>query len=215
MDRATRDKFASGTDQRNLAGGNATWETPPAVFAALHEAFHFDVDLCADAARALLPVWLGPGSRHGLHAADALQAPWRAYGARGFANPPYGRFVASLLVKARREARAGFLSLLLLPVRMTKAFHENVLVDSARILVCDKRLTFFEHGAPRLNDRAWRERGRAVADPALFDSMLVIFEPSRVGRETTIETWRVPPHVTKADLDRAAEARRARELAAC
>jgi hypothetical protein len=212
MNRATRDKFASGTDQRKLTRGNATWQTPPAVFAALHETFHFDIDLCADPARALCPRWFGPGSRWG---EDALTACWRDAGRVGFANPPYGAFVALMLQKAVLEqSRGGFCSALLLPVRTTRAFHAWVLGGGAQIWVCDKRIAFFEDGLPRLNERQWREKGRAVADPALFDSMIVVFDPLRADEPTTIESWHVPPHVTKADLERAAEARRAKERAA-
>jgi hypothetical protein len=184
------------------------WQTPPAVFAALHEQIHFDLDLCADVDRALLPRWFGPGSEL---AKDALTAAWMRYGERGFCNPPYGVFIRDLLVKASAEQVNGFLSALLLPVRMTRAFHEFVLSGDARILMCDRRIAFFEDGLPRLNERQWREKGRAVADPALFDSMIVVFDPSRLGQPTTIETWRVPPHVSKDDLERAAEARRVKE----
>jgi hypothetical protein len=209
MNRATRDKFTSGTGAPTSP--SALWQTPPAVFAKLHDEFRFDLDLCADVERALLPRWFGPGSPR---AEDALAVvDWAKHGARAFGNPPYGAFIRDLLIKASAEQTNGFLSALLLPVRMTRAFHQFVLAGDARVLICDKRIAFFEDGLPRLNERQWREKGKATADPALFDSMIVVFDPTRMGRATTIEAWRVPPHVSKADLELAAEARRAKERA--
>lgn len=71
MNRATRDKFASGTDQADLTTGNACWETAPLVFQKLAEDFGpFDIDLTADAQRALCRVWFGPDSSVGQY--DAL-----------------------------------------------------------------------------------------------------------------------------------------------
>ena len=48
MNRETRDKFASGTDQADLTTGNACWQTPPAIFAQLNHDFGpFEIDLTA------------------------------------------------------------------------------------------------------------------------------------------------------------------------
>lgn len=201
MDRATRDKFASGTKQADLTTGNACWETPAAVFAKLNKDFGpFDVDLTADALRALCLSWIGPGSPLS-HAQCALAAEWTRFGQTGYSNPPYGPFVQSLLSKAKFEAGHGFTSVLLLPMRATKAFHAHVLNGASELLFCDKRLTFFENGVPRLNAKQWREQRRAVADPALFDSILVVYRP---GEHTLrAAAWKVPPHVFPADLERA------------
>jgi phage N-6-adenine-methyltransferase len=189
MNRATRDKFASGTNQADLTTGNACWETPPAIFDALDAEFHFDVDLTADAARAKCRTWLGPGSTHGLHAHDAIAAPWACYGDTGYSNPPYGRFVGQMLAKAKWEADKGFTSVLLLPMRVTVAFRAHVLRGAAELRFCDKRITFWENGAPRINPRTGKP------DPALFDSIVVVYRPGI--SDPRVSVWQVPPHVPK------------------
>lgn len=173
MNRATRDKFASGTNQTDLTTGKACWETPPLVFAKLNADFGpFDLDLTADATRALRAKWFGPG---GLYP-DALKASWLDHGERGYSNPPYGPFVQQLLEKAKAEAERGFSSTLLLPMRVTAAFRRCVLRNGTRLgasdlLFCDSRITFFEDGLPRLNEKNFLEKHRAVGDPAMFDSI--------------------------------------------
>jgi hypothetical protein len=200
MNRATRDKFASGT-QKDLTSGNACWQTAPAVFDQLCHDFGgpFDVDLTADASNHLCDVWFGPGSPH--HT-DALTAPWRTFGSRGYSNPPYGPFVARILPKAKAEAANGFTSLFLLPLRVTEAFRWYVLRGASDLILTKKRLVFFEQGAPRCS---YDRHGRPRADCAMFDSMLVRYVPGWTGRPRLSE-WKVPPHVTPDMIDRWAAA---------
>lgn len=65
------------------------WRTDPALFAALHEEFAFDLDCAANRDNHLVDRWLGPGGV----AEDALVAPglryWGNFGTRGYLNPPY------------------------------------------------------------------------------------------------------------------------------
>jgi DNA N-6-adenine-methyltransferase (Dam) len=192
MNRATRDKFVSRT-QDDVTSGNACWQTPPAVFAKLAADFGpFDVDLTADLTRALCPVWFGPGSPW---AADALTANWRRFGKNGFSNPPYGPFVPQMLAKARSEWT--FHSTLLLPLRVTEAFLDYVIESGASELwFCDKRITFWENGAPRLNQKTDK------ADPAIFDSIIVRYTADR-WYHPRVRVWRVPPHVSALDLQSA------------
>lgn len=214
MDNATKNKLMSGTKQADLTTGNACWETPPLVFEKLNRDFGpFDVDLTADAQRHLLPEWIGPGSF--LHH-DGLECAWNWTGSasfprrmRGYSNPPYGPFVQKLLVKAKHEAKQGFTAALLLPMRATKAFHAHVLNGACELWFCDKRITFFENGVPRLNAKQWA-KGRVVADPAVFDSIVVIFRPGSFV-QPTVWCWQVPAHVTKADLELAADRKRQQE----
>lgn len=188
MNRATRDKFASGT-KGSLTSGNACWETPPAVFVKLAEDFGpFDVDLTADARRKLCPVWFGPDSP--ANEFDALSAFWALYGRTGYSNPPYGPFVKRLLEKAKLQARDGFTSTLLLPLRVTRAFREQILVGSSELLFCDRRITFYENGAPRVNPKTGRPDG------ALFDSIIVRYQPDHLG-PPRVGVWCVPSHVPK------------------
>lgn len=210
MNRETRDKLVSGTDQADLTTGNACWETPPLVFAKLNADFGpFDVDLTADAQRHLCAVWFGPQSN--VAECDALTADWPACGRRrGYSNPPYGPFIQELLPIAKRwtkrgDYHEGFETTLLLPMRVTKAFKAHVLNGASDLLFCDTRITFFENGVPRLNEKQWREKGRAVADPAVFDSIIVRYRPG--ANALNVGTWQVPKHVTAADLARAVQRR--------
>lgn len=209
MNSETKQKLMSGTDQSALTSGNACWETPPEVFAVLNEQLGgfgpFDVDICADATRALCGRWFGPGSAIGT---DALAADWRAHGARGFCNPPYGAFIGKILPVAKRQREAGFTSVFLIPMRVTQAFKSHIMVGASDLLFCDKRITFFEHGVPRLNTTSL-EKGRLVGDSAVFDSIIVVYDGTRrtTGRPD-VRMWQVPPHVSQADLERAADQRR-------
>ena len=220
MNRKTRDKFASGTQQADLNAGNACWETAPLIYAKLCDDFGpFDIDLTANASNHLARRWFGPGSE--IEEYDALTASWTTYGKTGYSNPPYGDFLKQILAKAAAEAEAGFRSTFLLPLRMTKIFRQCVFNGPVeRWLFPDKRLTFFENGVPRINEKEWREHGRVLADPALFDSTILIFGPKSVCRSDgqvtgylrpIADEWVVPKHVLKSDLERAAEQRRERE----
>lgn len=220
MDNATKNKLTSGTDQADLTSGNACWETPPLVFAKLNEDFGpFDVDLTADAQRHLCPTWFGPDSNVGEY--DALTADWGLRGLRnGYSNPPYGPFIQKLLPLAKKWTvpefyyqHPGFTTTLLLPLRITKAFKAHVLIGASDLLLCDRRLTFFENGVPRLNAAKYGKRGKkgqllkVPTDPAVFDSVIVRYRPG--AKRINVGIWEVPKHVTKADLERALERREA------
>lgn len=206
MNSVTKKKLTSPT-QSDLTSGNACWETPPAVFAKLQADFGpFDIDLTADGQRHLCPVWFGPDSEEGT---DALTANWTDWGSSGFSNPPYGRFVAHMLEKARLMRVHGFETTLLLPMRVTNAFKAHVMgspkgfaFGADELLFCSKRLCFFENGVPRLNKKALSE-GRAVADAAVFNSIIVRYAPCGAFSHMNVGVWTVPPHVFQADLDRA------------
>lgn len=180
----TSARMVSGTDQKNLTSGNACWETPPAVFAKLNADFGpFDLDLTADAGRALCPRWFGPGANR----PDALTALWSWLGCTGYSNPPYGKFAAKLIRKARQEAGHSFTSTLLLPMRVTAAFKRDILPHAAELLFCDSRITFWENGSPRINPRTGK------LDRAMFDSIVVRFIAGHTGGPK-VGVWQVPPH---------------------
>jgi hypothetical protein len=96
--------------------------------------------------------------------------------------------VARLLAKAKLEAALGCSTTLLLPVRITKAFHAYVLHGAAELLFCDKRITFWEHGAPKVDPKTKKASG------ALFDSMIVRYAPGQRFSPPRVGSWKVPPH---------------------
>lgn len=200
MNRETRDKFVSGT-QEDVTSGNACWQTAPKVYEKLNHDFGpFDIDLTADESNHLCPLWFGPGGgKFGLHAHDALQAPWVEYGKNGYSNPPYGKFISLILPKAKEEAKRGVSSTFLLPLRITKVFQEHVLYGASELLFCDRRLCFYENGHPRWNKKAL-EKGRQIADTALFDSIVVRYRPSGWMKDlgewkpVRVGLWHVPDH---------------------
>lgn len=213
MDSDTRDKFTSGTNA-DVTAGNACWETPPLLFEKMNRDFGpFDIDLTADAQRHLLPKWFGPDSPCG--EPDAIEAYWPAHGRSGMSNPPYGPFTQALIAWARAMAAEGFASTLLLPMRVTAAFKEHVLTGASELLFCDARIPFFENGLPRLNETTWTKKGKAVADAALFDSIIVRFLPQLKDTNPSpprLGVYELPVCVTKDDLDRAVAARTTRAV---
>lgn len=199
MNRETRDKFASGTDQADLTVGNACWETAPAIFEQLREDFGpFDIDLTADRQRHLCRIWFGPDSPVD-ERDDALVADWLVWGKTGYSNPPYGKFVPKMLAKAKHEAAHGFHSTLLLPLRITDGFRRYILRAGASDLILpDKRLVFFENGVPRCHID---KQGRTHPDTAMFDSMIVQYRPGQWDTPRLSE-WKVPKHVFPEDISR-------------
>ena len=189
MDSATIERITSGTDSADAA--NAKWQTPPEVFAKLQADFGpFDIDLFADETNHLLPRWFGPPGilvNEPNCGDDALALHWPAYGWSGFGNPPYGKFVGQMLPHAKAMCAAGFDSTLLLPVRITKAFRENIMRGAAQVYLCDKRITFYENGKPRLDKKG-------TPQPALFDSMIVRFIHGYTNYRPQFDIWQVPPH---------------------
>ena len=199
MNRATRDKFAARTGP-DLASGNACWETPPKIFEGLNRDFGtFDVDLTADTNNHLCDTWFGPGHPDG-HI-DALAMNWRKFGRKGYSNPVYGQFIARILPKAVEQARKhGFASTFLLPLRITDTFRDYVLDQAHELLLCTKRIVFFEGGIPRCS---YDKQGRVHADSAMFDSIIVRYLPGRrPGNYPKLGEWDVPVHVSFDDIAR-------------
>jgi phage N-6-adenine-methyltransferase len=138
------------------------WQTPPALFMALHQEFDFSIDVAADDGNAVVDRYLDADR-------DALRQSWA--GERVFANPPYGRELHRWLEKAVIEAQEhGALVVMVLPARTGNAwFHRHVL-PHAEIRFIRGRLNFTVGGGGRKN--------------APFDSMVVIFRPFKIGGGT-------------------------------
>lgn len=182
MNRATRDKFvASSPTEDLLYGPQACRETPIGVYQALDKRFHFDLDLFANEQNHLHAAWLGPGSPVP-NGEDALRTVWYWEGNPqsprthvGFANPPYGTaIVTAVLKKALTEHRRGFTTVLLLPMRASSWFKDLILPYYSELWHVQQRLMFTYQGEP-----AKDAKGKPTG--ALFDSIVVVFEPKQAG----------------------------------
>ena len=180
--------------------------------------------LLGNTAAGLFGVELAISLRHGSdrrHAADvvlgAVRVGWalsrRADGVVGGQRPRRLQQSAvwplheKLLPKAKEEAKRGFTSVLLLPLRVTRAFRAHILTGAARLLFWDARLTFFENGVPRLNEKQFQKGKLGAIRRRLIRSSWSI-SPWRASDAVLIHIWAVPPHVTREDLKRAAERKR-------
>jgi phage N-6-adenine-methyltransferase len=188
MDSVVLGKLTSRTDAPHA--DNACWQTPPEVFAKLQNDFGpFDIDLFADEENHLLPRWFGPSDSNMCSGIDdALALRWIDYGFSGYANPPYGRTIGKVLKHAKAMCREGFDTTLLLPLRITKAFREHVMDHgAAQVYFCNKRITFYENGKPRLDSKG-------VPQAAVFDSIIVRYMHGYHNALPQFDIWRVPPH---------------------
>lgn len=154
-------------DKVLLSSGKDDWETPTALFEALHREFNFTLDAAASDDNHKLP-------RYFTQAQDGLAQSWA--GERVFCNPPYSRKTRTnpgqeaWIRKALAESQKGAaVVVLLIPARTdTAAFHECIL-PHAEIRFLKGRLHFEDRGEPR--------------DAAPFPSMVCIFR----GNEE--DTW--------------------------
>jgi site-specific DNA-methyltransferase (adenine-specific) len=126
------------------------WETPDALFGALHAEFGFTIDVCASPANAKLP-------RYWTQADDALLQDWA--GERCWMNPPYGRPIAKWIRKAHQESERGALVVCLVPASTDTAWWHDY---------CVRGVVRFLRG--RLCFRSGERSGRAP-----FPSAVVIF----------------------------------------
>ena len=133
------------------------WRTPPDLFRALDDEFHFTLDAAANEANHLC-------DRYYTATDSAFSHSWA--GERVFCNPPYGRDAAKWIEKCAREG-GGALVAALLPARTdTRAFHRFIYKQpNVEIRFLPGRLHF---GHPETG-----EPGEA----APFPSMIVIWKP--------------------------------------
>jgi len=144
--------------------GKDDWETPRALFDALHAEFDFTADVAASATNHLCPRWLGPGSEI---AEDALACVWVKE--RAFCNPPYSQVKNFVARAAWAAANNGTTTVMLLPARTdTKWFHEFIWDrerhhprKGVQVRFLKGRLKFLDGGVEK--------------DAAPFPSMIVVF----------------------------------------
>lgn len=133
-----------------VENSRADWMTPPALFADVHEAFGFDVDLCAHADNARLPAYID-------EATDAFMVRWADYGRVGWLNPPYGPPLEQWLLKAHEAAAVdGFVTLSLIPFTSEAPWwHRTVMQHAAEVWAIEGRVRFWEPGP----DGMWKPGG--------------------------------------------------------
>lgn len=138
--------------------GKDDWQTPHALFAALHAEFGFTIDLAANEQNHKVSRWIGPGG---------LSPDFLTYSVgpdeRGWMNPPYSKAQAAFVAKA---ATCGALVVALLPARTdTRMFHRYI---------WDEALNRPRAGVEL---RLLRGRLKFVGAPssAPFPSMIVVF----------------------------------------
>jgi phage N-6-adenine-methyltransferase len=119
----------------------ALWETPHALFDALHAEFHFTLDVCALASNAKCDHYFTPDQ-------DGLMQDWGTEVC--FANPPYGLILRRWVEKAFESSKAGATVVMLLPVRSDTVWWHTYVLPYAEIRYLPKRLRFSgsQHSAP-------------------------------------------------------------------
>ena len=150
---------------------NTEAETPPAVYAALDEEFHFTVDAAAS----------DKNHKHQRYCKrdsfpDGLARPW--VNEIVYCNPPYGREIDKWTAKAVREThKSPVVVVMLLPARTDTAwFHNHVIAEADEIRFVAGRLAFGDKG------------------PAPFPSMIVVFRgmfDRKAPFIPRISTWRI------------------------
>ena len=140
------------------SSANTDHGTPQPLFDAINVAFGpVDVDVCAEASNAKLPVFISPEQ-------DAFRADWSDYGRVAFMNPPYGRGVTGRwLALARRWAEAGMTVIALMPASVgTGWWAREVTPHAAEVLFLVGRVRFVREGN---------------SGGAGYDSAIVVYRP--------------------------------------
>jgi phage N-6-adenine-methyltransferase len=129
------------------------WPTPDAVFQALDDVYHFDLDACATAENAMCEQFFTMEQ-------DALRQVWTG---AVWLNPPYGREIGRWLKKARASSEQGATVVCLVPARTDTVWWQDV---------CMQGKIFFIRGRLRFGD---------AQNAAPFPSAIVVFEPPTAG----------------------------------
>lgn len=158
IDASDRPAVVGGMKARNNGrynGNGRHWETPPEVFAPLHAAFAFTLDVCAQPTTAKVPRFFD-------ETADGLSRAWG--GERCWMNPPYGREIYAWTRKARLEAALGALIVGLLPASTDLAWWHDDILGHAEIVKWYRGRIRFLTGGP------YRASG-------FFPSVAVVWRP--------------------------------------
>jgi phage N-6-adenine-methyltransferase len=135
----------------HFRSATALWETPQALFDALHAEFGFTLDVCALASNTKCAQYFTPAD-------NGLQQSWRGI---CWCNPPYGAVIGQWVQKAYESAQAGALVVCLLPARVDTRWWHQYVMRAAEIRYMQGRLRF-----------------GGAANSAPFPSAVVIFKPA-------------------------------------
>jgi len=140
-----------------FSSGATGWETPPDLFEALDEQFHFTLDTASSNENRLCAEWY-------VETDNALDRSWETRGS-WWCNPPYGRTLKAWIEKALYEQSQGHYGVMLLPARTdTRWFHLFWGRPGIQTIFLKGRLRFLANGKE--------------LEAAPFPSMLVYFGPS-------------------------------------
>lgn len=170
-----------------LTSDTEEWETPQPLFDAWHERFRFDVDVCSTHENAKC-------ERHWTKEEDGLKQDWS--GLRCWMNPPYGKYIAWWIRKARDSAvNGGALVVLLLPARTDTKWYHRYIYDRKESKRQGKTVwrpwvkeVDFMPG--RREFKQGQTLGWVEQNTAPFPSMVVVFENALiqlVGRDESIQ----------------------------
>lgn len=140
-----------------LSSRRHDWETPKALFDALHGEFGFTLDSAANRDNAKCAAFFSPED-------DGLSQSWATLGAV-FCNPPYGPGIGKWVKKAYDECRASWQTVvLLIPARTETDWWHRYVMQATEIRLVRGRLRF---------------SGMTINAP--FPSAVVIFRPGDLG----------------------------------
>lgn len=140
------------------------WETPPALFAQLHQEFGFTLDPCATADNHKC-------ARYYTLVQDGLQQTWA--GEVCYMNPPYGHKITTWVAKAYQEQQATIVALL--PARTDTRWWHSYVMHADELRFIQGRVRFVGGGSS-----------------APFPSVLAIFRPGiRIARTPIVSSYQL------------------------
>lgn len=136
-----------------FASKRQDWGTPQALFDALNEEFHFDLDAAANSENAKCDIYISE---------ESLSAPWHQLGTHIWLNPPYGREIGSWIEKAYQESLKGACVVCLVFARTDTQWWHRWALRAAEVRLIPGRVTF---------------QGASASAPA--PSCVLVFDESR------------------------------------
>lgn len=150
-----------GSGGAGFSSNSNNWSTPQHVFDALHDEFHFSLDVCASAGNAKCKRFFN-------QAQNGLLQDWAG---RCWMNPPYGRGIGAWMKKAADSADNGAVVVCLVPARTdTVWWHEQVMARADEVRLVRGRLKFGDG-----------------TGSAPFPSAVVVYRPG--ARPVQVSAW--------------------------